>query len=59
MVYDRQQVVDSLRRLGYTQAAGEAARVLPDPVSPEQFWKFADQHQITADDLVSQMGGGP
>jgi hypothetical protein len=45
--------------LGYTQAADEAARVLPDPVSLDQFWAFADQYQISGDELVSRMGGGP
>jgi hypothetical protein len=59
MAADRQRVIDFLRRLGYTQAADEAARVLPDPVSLEQFWAFADQYQITGDELVSRMGGGP
>jgi hypothetical protein len=59
MAYDRQQVVDSLRSLGYTRTAGEAARVLPDPVSLDQFWAFADQYQISGDELVSRMGGGP
>jgi hypothetical protein len=59
MAYDRQQVIDSLRSLGYTQAADEAARVLLDPVSLDQFWAFADQYQISGDELVSRMGGGP
>jgi hypothetical protein len=59
MAYDRQQVVDFLRRLGYTQAADEAARVLPDQVSLEQFWKLADKYRISGEDLVSEMGGGP
>jgi hypothetical protein len=59
MAYDRQQVIGSLRSLGYTQAADEAARVLPDPVSLDQFWAFADQYQISGDELVSRMGGGP
>jgi hypothetical protein len=59
MAADRQRVIDFLRRRGYTQAADEAARVLPDPASLEQFWAFADQYQITGDELVSRMGGGP
>ena len=36
MSQDRQWVIDLLRRLGYTQAAEEAARELPDPVSIEE-----------------------
>jgi hypothetical protein len=59
MTYDRQQVVDFLRRLGYDQAADDAARVLPDPVSQERFWEFAEQYQISGDDLISRMDGGP
>jgi hypothetical protein len=59
MAYDRQRVIDFLCRLGYTQAADDAARVLPDPVSLDQFWKFADEYSITRDDLISRMGGGP
>jgi len=59
MAYDRQQVVVLLRRLGYTQAADEAARVLPDPVSLGQFWELADKCGNTGDELNSRMGGGP
>jgi hypothetical protein len=58
MAYDRQRVVAFLHRLGYTQAADDAARVLPDPVSLKQFWKFADQHHISGEELTSEMGGG-
>ena len=42
MSQDRQWVIDLLRRLGYTQAAEEAARELPDPVSMEDVRKFGD-----------------
>jgi hypothetical protein len=59
MAYHRQRVIVFLRRLGYTQAANDAARVLPDPVSLEQFWEFADQYRISGDDLISRMGGSP
>jgi hypothetical protein len=59
MAYDRQRLIKVLRHLGYTQAADDAARALPDPVSAEQFWKFADQYPISEDDLVSRMGGSP
>ena len=58
MAYDRQRVVVFLRRLGYTQAADEAARV-PDPVSLDQFWELAGKCGITGDVLNSRMGGGP
>jgi hypothetical protein len=59
MSQDRQWVIDLLRRLGYTQAAEEAARELPDPVSMEEIKKFGDRHGISHDDIMSQMGGSP
>ena len=59
MAHDRQWVVDSLRRLGYMQAADEAARVLPDPVSQEQLLDFANRNGISRDEVISQMGGSP
>ena len=59
MAYDRQWIVDTLRRLNYPEAADEAARVLPDEVSLEQLQKFGDQHGISSDELMSRMGGSP
>ena len=59
MSHDRQWVVDALRRLGYTQAADEAAQELPDPVSVEQLLDFADRHGISKDEVISRMGGSP
>lgn len=59
MAYDRQWVVTFLRRLGYTQAADDAARVLPDPVPTEELYDFADKHGIARDDLISKLGGSP
>jgi hypothetical protein len=59
MSHDRQWVVDTFRRLGYTQAADEAAQVLPDEVSVEQLLDFADRHGISRDDVISRMGGSP
>jgi hypothetical protein len=57
--YSRQHVVDLLKRLGYTQLAQEAARVLPDPVGAEEAATWGMQHGLTHDALVSQMGGSP
>jgi len=59
MAYSRKWLVDMLRRLGYTQAADEALRVLPDEVELQQLEKFADRHGIDRDDVVSRMGGSP
>ena len=59
MSQDRQWFVDTLRRLGYTEAAEEAAQTLPDPVSAEEIRKFADRYNISRDEVMSQMGGSP
>ena len=59
MSQDRQWVIDLLRRLGYTRAAEEAARELPDPVTMEEIKKFGDRHGISHDDIMSEMGGSP
>ena len=59
MAYDRGEAVTLLRNLGYPQAADDAARDLPDPVSVEEFCDFADRYGIARDELVSRMGGSP
>lgn len=59
MAYDRQWVVSFLHRMGYPRAADEAAEALPDPVTKEQVQAFADQHGISRDELISEMGGSP
>jgi hypothetical protein len=57
--YDKQSVVDELRRLGYREAAADAARELPEQPSEEEIEKFGDQHGISRDELVNRMGGSP
>jgi hypothetical protein len=59
MSKDRQWFVNMLRRLGYTEAAEEAERELPDPVSLEELKTFADRYNISRDEVMSQMGGSP
>ena len=59
MALDRQHVINLLRRLGYEQAADNAERTLPDPVPLDQFQEFTDRHNISRDELTSQMGGSP
>ena len=59
MAYSRQWVVDSLRRLGYQEAADEASRDLPEEVDLEELEKFGDQHGISRGQLMDQMGGSP
>jgi hypothetical protein len=57
--YRRQHVVDLLNRLGHKQLAGEASRVLPDPVDTEQLENWYLQHGLSVDDMISQSGGSP
>lgn len=59
MAYDRQWVVDQLRRLGYTQEADDAAQTLPAEISEEELMAFSDRHGISRDELMSRMGGSP
>ena len=57
--FSRQHVIDMLNRMGYTELAEEASRVLPDPVDISQLEELGIQHGLTHDDLISQMGGSP
>jgi hypothetical protein len=59
LAQDKRWFVHTLRRLGYTEAAEEAERELPDPVSLEEVTKFADRYNISRDEVISQMGGSP
>ena len=59
MSQDRQWFVETLRRLGYTEAAAAAERELPEQVSLEEVTKFADRYNISRDEVMSQMVGSP
>jgi hypothetical protein len=59
MSYSRQEIVELMRRTGYTQLADEAERVLPDPVDTGQLTAFAQSHGVNRDDFMSEMGGSP
>ena len=59
VAYSRQWLVDTLRRLGFTQEADEAARVLPDEIDREQLLEFADRHGFDSNMLTDRMGGSP
>jgi hypothetical protein len=59
MAYDRQWVVDKLRRLGYTQEADDAAKTLPPEIPEEELMAFSDRHGLSRDELMSRMGGSP
>jgi hypothetical protein len=59
MEYEKQWVIESLRRLGYGDVADEAERVLPSEVPEEELLKFADKNGISRGELISRMGGSP
>jgi hypothetical protein len=59
MQYSRQYVVDSLRRLGYSQLADEALRELPDPVDLDELQAWSMRYGLSRDELISRMGGSP
>ncbi len=59
MAYNRQWVADTLRHLGYEQAADDALRVLPEAIDNEQLREFGDKHGISLGELMSRMGGSP
>jgi hypothetical protein len=60
MDYDRQSVIDMLRRLGGPQAADAAARELPERFSRQELDDFAERHGIQSrDELTDLMGGSP
>ena len=52
-------MIDVLNRVGYTELAEEALRVLPDPVDVDQLGEFGNRYGVTLDDLISRMGGSP
>lgn len=52
-------MVDVLKRVGLTELAEEASRVLPDLVDADQLEEWALQRGISHDDLISRMGGSP
>jgi hypothetical protein len=60
MDYERQSLVDMLRRLGQGQAADGAAREMPERFSRKQFEDFTRRYGIVSrDELTDLMGGSP
>jgi hypothetical protein len=60
MDYERQALVDMLRRLGRGQAADDAAQELPERVSRQELQHFAERHGFQSrDELTDLMGGSP
>jgi hypothetical protein len=59
MAQSRQWVVNTLRRLGFTQEAEAALRELPEEIDIEQLREFGDRHGIGSNTLTDRMGGSP
>jgi hypothetical protein len=59
MKLTRQDVVDILRKTGFSEAADEATRVLPDPVDLDHAAEWGARYGISRDELISRMGGSP
>jgi hypothetical protein len=59
MATSRQWVVDTLRHLGFTQAAEDALQDLPEEIDAEQLREFGDRHGIGSNTLTDRMGGSP
>jgi hypothetical protein len=59
MQQSRQTVIDVLNRLGHTELADEASRVLPDPVDVDQLQACGMQHGISPSEIMSELGGSP
>ncbi len=47
MAVSRQWVIDLLNRMGYSEAAEEASRVLPDQLDRKQLEEFGDRYGIS------------
>jgi len=59
MQLSRQDVVDILRKTGFSEAADKAIRELPDPVDLDRAAEWGAQYGVTRDELISRMGGSP
>ena len=59
MALSRQWAIDELRRMGFSQAAEDAERELPDPVEMKDLEDFGNRHGISRGELMSRMGGSP
>jgi hypothetical protein len=55
----RQRMVKFLRELGYTQAADEALRDLPEVVDEKEAQEWCERLGISRDALINLMGGSP
>lgn len=59
MAYSRHWLVSLLHHLGFTKAAEDALRDLPEEFDRKKLIEFADQHGIGRGTLTDRMGGSP
>lgn len=59
MAYTKQWLVNVLRRLGYTQAADDALREMPEEFDLEKLQEFGERHGISRDIVTDALGGSP
>jgi hypothetical protein len=57
MAVSKQWAIEMMKRMGYTEAAEEASRVLPEQIELKQLQEFGDKYGISRSELVSAMGG--
>jgi hypothetical protein len=55
--FSKQQVISTLRRSGFRDAAVGAETELPDEVDVDTLQTWAAKYGITRDAIVSRMGG--
>lgn len=55
----RQEIVDTLRRAGFPDAADHALRILPDPVDLNEALALLKEYGVDRDELINRMGGSP
>jgi hypothetical protein len=60
MDISRTEAVSVLRRAGYSDAAEEVSRTMPDPVDPVVLLRLLEPFGIgSINDLIMRMGGSP
>ena len=59
MAYTRKWLVDTLRRIGFTQAADDALREMPEQFDLKQLEEFGERHNISRDVLADAFGVSP
>jgi hypothetical protein len=59
LAYTRQWLVDLLRRIGYTEAADEALREMPEEFDLKQLQEFGERHGLSREEVTDAMGGSP